>query len=385
MLLESLGGSGEKGRVGFLLEIGEKKIVLDYGIKRKIHGSWDEIYPERVDGRVDLLYVSHAHQDHSGAIPLLEFEKLLCSEPTLFLLKNYVSSWMKTAKMYDAPLNERKYEEFLNRGIRIVKEKIDWISIDTGKSGHTVGSTWIRLEHGISLLYTGDITLDSPLYAFDDLKRADVLIVDTAYGSRKIEPRESLMGLILRFKHRRVVLPLPRVGRSQEILLTMLRSGMMPVYVDERILRAFDVLERFRDWLKMDINTPEVNTELPTDLPAGVYLTTDGMVTRGSSLKLYKLLKGDPNTIFILTGHQEEGTYGWKLLRDGENAIEFVWKVHPDLEDVLRIIETVSPSYTIVFHADEGESKKMVEMLNDMGVRSGILKRGESLRLEEIA
>jgi len=55
--LRVLGGIGEKGRVGFELLIDEKKIVLDYGVKRKLMGDADEIYPLKPSGMLDFLFL----------------------------------------------------------------------------------------------------------------------------------------------------------------------------------------------------------------------------------------------------------------------------------------------------------------------------------------
>lgn len=387
MVLTALGGSGEKGRVGFLLEGHGKKVVLDYGIKRRLSGKKQDIYPLETVGKVDALYLSHAHQDHTGAVPLLEFKNLLCSKPTLSLIKHYVSTWFKTAKNYGLFIEEERYRKFLERDHKISDMNFtEAITFEMGKSGHLVGSTWVRIEwDGFSLLYTGDMTLDSPMNRFDQLKKADILIVDVAYGTKILPPREGILNLLDSLKGNRIILPLPSVGRSQEILYTLLQNKIVPVFVDEKILKGFKILKDYRDWLKVNPEIPQLNAKIPDKFTDGIYLTTDSMITGGTSLRLYDYLKNDGKTYFVLTGHQEEGTPGWKMLRErNEKSLEFIWKVHPDFNDVLKIIDAVKPSYTILFHANRETSLEVIKELKKIGIKSFILEKGNSLILEEI-
>ena len=43
MKIRILGGVNEKGRVGF--EVLDEGVVLDFGVKRKLNGKKEEIYP----------------------------------------------------------------------------------------------------------------------------------------------------------------------------------------------------------------------------------------------------------------------------------------------------------------------------------------------------
>lgn len=375
--LRVLGGVGEKGRVSFEVTLDGKRTILDYGVKRKIIGDPGEVYPHAPSGPVDVLFLSHFHLDHVGAVPLLDFEKLICSEPTFELLKVHIESWMKIAN--NLLMDEEKYEKFM--GSKLSAEKsMNGSSMETGMSGHTVGSLWALLKN-CSLLYTGDIALDSPLYRFDPLPEAKFLIVDAAYGTRKIPKRDELLNIVAA-KDKRIILPLPGVGRSQEILMKLIENDLIPVFVDKKILDGFDFfLKDCREWTRWDL--PELNFEIPENLPPGIYLTTDGMITSGTSLKLFNMLRGDKNTLFVMTGHQEEGTIGWKLLREGEVAIQQIWKIHPDTEDLLEILSMVKPDVVIPFHSDRKDLDELKSFFERNGVRVLTPEFGESVYMEE--
>ena len=66
MKLTTLGASREVGRSAFLLEIENKKLILDYGVQIREPMTWPlHVNPKEVDG----IILSHAHLDHSGGVP----------------------------------------------------------------------------------------------------------------------------------------------------------------------------------------------------------------------------------------------------------------------------------------------------------------------------
>ncbi len=90
-----LGGCNEVGRSSFLLDFGEK-IVLDRGIKLDAAGSE---YPLPVETNLDAVVISHAHLDHSGAVPDLFVNSSILSymsAPTFELSKIL---WFDTIKI----------------------------------------------------------------------------------------------------------------------------------------------------------------------------------------------------------------------------------------------------------------------------------------------
>jgi len=82
---------------------GEKKILLDYGIK--INGKTE--YPMQV-GSVDMAILSHAHLDHSGFFPTLFFgtyPTTIMTEPTAQLSELLIKDSMKINRRRHAKQN----------------------------------------------------------------------------------------------------------------------------------------------------------------------------------------------------------------------------------------------------------------------------------------
>ena len=72
--LISLGGSGEDCRSCFYLTGPKANILLDCGVRREIHSPASRVYPaltEEIARSLDAVFLSHAHEDHTAALPYL--------------------------------------------------------------------------------------------------------------------------------------------------------------------------------------------------------------------------------------------------------------------------------------------------------------------------
>ncbi|MGH9896999.1 MAG: MBL fold metallo-hydrolase, partial [bacterium] len=65
MQVRFLGGAGEVGRLGMLLESNDARILFDYGMSPD---KPTPTYPMEAPP-VDLILLTHAHLDHSGMLP----------------------------------------------------------------------------------------------------------------------------------------------------------------------------------------------------------------------------------------------------------------------------------------------------------------------------
>lgn len=393
----ALGGCREQGRSSFLVESGNGSWLFDCGVKRVLRGGTVGEYPllDRVDvARLDAVILSHAHEDHSAALPLLYLQgytgNVWCTEPTAILASEYCRTWLKNVERHGAPLPYQTRDidriRFETRGYG---EAFDvGLKVELAPAGHLAGSALCRVEwEGRRFAYTGDQAhegrvLPEPEPAGD----VEALIVDGTYGNRRVSRDKTEAELLALIKKTveaggSVLLPLPRYGRSQEILVLLHQhlSELPPVYVEDNLREASERYLGFRSWLKGDgallletalrsgefryVANAQERLAASRESPA-VILATDAMLSSGPSLEYLQALAGDSRNLVVLTGHAAEGTAGARL-RAGERELNTAAgplsarlgvasvsiKVHPDLGENLALA-TRSVRRVVIAHSD---------------------------------
>ena len=265
---------------------------------------------------------------------------------------------MKTCDLWKLPIDADKYRNFLEKNIDRVPLPKEWT---IGESGHVPGSIWIKIGE---LLYTGDINPSSASFNMNLLPKARILIMDTAYGDEKILGPENLSKIIEKNREKRIIMPLPPFGRSQEILDFLLKSEIEPLYVDEVILENYK--GRFKN-------------KAITGFPVGIYLVSDGMMTSGKSLEFFKKFAGEKKTLFLITGHAEAGTPAHEVLK--MNGIRVIWKVHPSPSECIEIVKKVEPEFVIPFHSTFESAKNTLRNIEKLGVKVLKPKIGEVIQV----
>ena len=144
-VLQLISGVGAKGPACSLLEMAGKRLMLDLG-----EGPPPGLFPKVNDiGPIDALVLSHGHRDHVGGLSLLP--KL--GNPPVYATEIVLRALPKG--IAGRPLPVRGRDDVLG------------IAVETGRNGHAPGGIWLRFAIGDGLLYTGDISVESMLYAYD--------------------------------------------------------------------------------------------------------------------------------------------------------------------------------------------------------------------------
>ena len=95
MRVHFLGGADEVGASSLLVEAGGTRILIDAGIRMgKAQGDkLPDLSRATSLGGLDAVLVTHAHLDHSGALPLVHgafpSAEVLCTEPTAAILRQW--------------------------------------------------------------------------------------------------------------------------------------------------------------------------------------------------------------------------------------------------------------------------------------------------------
>ncbi len=412
--LKFLGGAGEVGRAGILLD-GRKRILLDYGIKLDHKTE----YPHPA-GKVDAFILSHAHLDHSGYAPTLynaAFPVAHGTAPTRELSELLIEDSIKINRSQRSGQHffRRELKSFLNKYVSHgfgTEFPIGEYKVSLHDAGHISGSaiTVIENPEGRRLMYTGDFKSEHQLlqHGAEDVK-CDILITEATYALREHPDREEL---VAKFVHGVqevigaggvVLLPVFAVGRAQEMLALLESNGLAEIaYIDGMARAATEIVMRHpkfidnSDLLRSAIGSVgwvDSQKDRGKALAGGsIILTTAGMLSGGPVLNY--IMKLPAASKIFLTGYQAERTNGRKLMEgnpleiDGRRVrISTPWEfydfsAHAGKSDLYNYIKRSDPETVICVHGDSESASSLADGLRLEGFDAHAPKIGDSISVE---
>ena len=401
MKLTTLGASREVGRSAFLLEIENKKLILDYGVQIREPMTWPlHVNPKEVDG----IILSHAHLDHSGGVPSFYVSneiKTYCTKPTAqisnLLIDDFINLSNDVRKQY-LPYQHQELERMQENVVKIGMNSefnIGNVKVSFMNAGHMPGSVSIVIEgEGKRVVYTGDInSSDQNLVKGADTKygEVDLLITEATYGVNDHPDREEVEEEFVSFakditeRGGTLLVPAFAVGRSQEIACVLESHNFsLPVAMDGMALKTNQILLENLEFLgdsslfKSMINglTEAKNWKQRKELmnTPGVIIVPAGMMV-GGLYSYYKvnIAMNEKNAISLVS-YQAEGTPGRTLLEkkmirvDGKlkkikgKFEHFNFSSHSGSKQLFEMIDEIKGSPTIVaVHAEEEQATSFVE------------------------
>ena len=416
--MEILGGGEEIGANSYILRIGDESLILDCGLHPRRKGM--EMFPDYEsikDETVNHLIISHAHNDHIGALPyylkLFPYSKVFTTKPTLsiadvtllntssIIRKEFLNEWDKSILEYYTdeilnliPMIIKQYD--YKKEIKLSKE----ITFEFFDAGHILGSASVLIKAGDKkIFYTGDINMrDQSLLPSADLPKGgvDVLILESTNAEEETLPsyadeEKRLANFINEISGEggSVLIPVFALGKAQELLKrldTMISKNKishMPVYASpmtKLINKVYDrynyTVRRIEDGLKLShIETIELRRE---DIEKGefykhpsVILATSGMmIERTMSFRLAKRFLQRKNFGIAVCGYCDPDTPGFKIknakrfnkiyfnyLDSGTDVYcrieNFKFTAHSDRQGLLKIVEKLKPGKVILLHGSE--------------------------------
>src|SRR5271170_8453951 len=172
MTLTNLTRANEIGANAYLLDFGpDGRVVLDAGMHPRAEGSEGLPQLERLKfDSVDTILVSHAHHDHTGALPLLMRDqpgaRVYLSEATYFLAEPLLHNSVQVMLRQKEEHGIAEYPLFTHRELdQLVKVwqacglERNWsirgypdpeneaLTFTLHDAGHILGSTGVALHH----------------------------------------------------------------------------------------------------------------------------------------------------------------------------------------------------------------------------------------------
>lgn len=437
LVVTPLGAAMGIGASCFQVKIGPYEVVLDCGTRPKGDNPLPAL--EHLHNP-DLLLISHAHQDHIGAVPVFHNRwsgvRMICTLGTREIAHIMLQDCLKVQQANEdsSPLfNETDLQRTLfhleTEPIGQDFEPLPGLVVRFINAGHIVGAACIYLRYAErSLLYTGDYNTTSSRTTtglqLAELPQAEMLITEATYGAdihpaRQIQESALLKAIAAVVKAGgNVLIPAFALGRAQEILLALRTSAEfqklgIPVYVDG-LVRA--VTDTFREHLELlpqsvqnlvsnsstepffDQNSQPVVIPIahPRERPlaiasASVIVASSGMLSGGASVYYAKVLLERENAAIFISGYTDEESPGRLLqnLQTGD-TIEldgteikvrsqikrFNLSAHADKIGLTQVIAKVNPKHLVLVHGS-------LEALHQLS-RSGDLKSKHYIHIARV-
>ena len=449
-----LGGVKQVGRSCFIVMTSESKIMLDCGINPGENNAIDA-YP-RIDWfdfkleDLDAIVISHAHIDHQGFLPTL-FKygydgPVYCTEPTLPLMNLLQLDSVKISQNNGVycPYEIRDINEIIKHCITLPYGKPTDISPDTtitlNNAGHIMGSATVHLNisGAHNILYSGDYKyaktqlLDS---AVSNYPRVETLITESTYGaSSDLMPDQRVVYNSFTENINqtltnggKVLIPVPAVGRAQEIMLVLdkeMKEGRLieaPIYIEGMISEASAIHMSYAHYLGQEVRrsvSQGINPfqseyftvvngwgkrdEVLKDQNPAIIMATSGMLEGGPSVEYFKEIATKENNKMIFVSYQINGTLGRRVLDGNTNEVSMMEKNgkvkviplkcktqkidgfsgHSDFNQILNFVSRIKPKRVLVNHGERTKSENTASTIyNKLGIRSSVPDNREILKL----
>jgi metallo-beta-lactamase family protein len=400
MQAEFLGAAGTVTGSRTLLTHAGGRMLVDCGLFQGFKNlrllNWE---PPPFDvTKIPAIALTHAHLDHSGALPLLARQgfrgRIFASPATIDVCRillpdsarlqeeeaEYLGRRGKSRHARPQPLYT---EQDAERVLQLLEpldfgETVDapgGFRLRLQRAGHILGAASVQVEAGgTTILFSGDLGRpdDRLMLPAEAIGRADHVVIESTYGDRLhgAEDPEAAFGEVIRRTVARggiVVVPAFAVGRAQSLLHAIYRlkaAGRVPdipVYLNSPMAIDMTALyQRHRALHRLSVeecegmcrvatmvHTAEQSKALNALRDPAVIIAGSGMATGGRVLHHLKGLAPDPRNSVVFAGFQAGGTRGARMLA-GEPTIRIHGEEVPVRAEVISL-----PGYSA--HADAAQ------------------------------
>jgi metallo-beta-lactamase family protein len=398
-----LGFYGATGTVTgskFLVTHDRHRVLVDCGLfqgyKQIRQRNWAEMpFSAR---HLDAVVLTHAHIDHSGALPLLtragfggrihatSGTRALCQillpdsariheADAMFANRKGFTKHRPALPLYTERDAKDALDRFEVQGFGQTFEPASGFTASFVRAGHILGAASILLQaDGQSLMFSGDLgrTHDALIREPAARQASDYLVVEATYGNRHhdpTDPGDALAAVVTRTIARGGMLLIPAfsVGRTQSLLLLLdelRRAGRipsLPIFLDSPM--AISTTELYRNHTyshRLDpaacermcsaahyVREVEDSKALDQRDDPFILISASGMATGGRVVHHLRRFVGDPRNTVMFAGFQAGGTRGAKLVAGADRI-----RIHGEWFDVRAEIASLD---MLSAHADQDE------------------------------
>ena len=363
-----------------------KKILVDCGLfqgGRQIEDRNKEAWgfdPKEIE----ILFLTHAHIDHSGRIPKLVKDgfkgSIITSPPTAELCEIMLLDAAHIQEM-DAEWQTRKNKRQAGTDVtplyttKDAEESLKYlhpterdqiVTVEPGvkarlrNAGHILGSSILELwveaaEEPLKIVFSGDLGKKEQLIVKDphEIFNADYLFVESTYGNRIHRTFEESKQELIDAIHygvssgEKVIIPAFAIERTQELLYVLgefLRNGQIPnipIYLDSPLaIKATEIFRKNKKYYDEEARAivdsgydpfgmPNLHFTLSTrdsmainEAPGpAIVIAGSGMCTAGRIKHHLKHNLWRPGACIVIVGFQAKGTTGRQIV-DGAKQVK---------------------------------------------------------------
>ena len=320
---------------------------------------------------LSAVVLTHAHIDHSGALPLLMkhgFKGPIYATPSTielchillpdsaqlqeeeanFANKHHTSKHSPAMPLYTVQDARRLLKQLkplpFNKSLSISDE----VSVRLRPAGHILGAASAEITAaGRTVLFSGDLGRpdDHIMHPPAPIEKADCIVVESTYGDRlhpDLDTEHELSLIVNRTIARggSVVLPSFAVGRAQALLYAIWRLKQrhaipdLPVFLDSPMaINMTEIYHRHRHEHRLSdqecngmfgvakmLRTVEDSRSLNDIRYPSIIISASGMATGGRVLHHLRRMAPDRRNSIVFAGYQAAGTRGARMVA-GEKTV----------------------------------------------------------------
>ena len=384
----------------FLVADGDRQVLVDCGLfqgyKQLRSRNWAP--PPFSVRELDGAVLTHAHIDHSGALPLLTkagYGKAVhCTAGTRALCEILLPD---SGRLHEADANYANRKGFSKHrpALPLYTEKDAQRTLEQLKTerfgqpftpapgfgatfvraGHILGAASVNMKvGGRSILFSGDLGRSNDALIREPAARqpTDYVVMEATYGDRHHgdeDPGEALASVLNRTIARggSLVIPAFSVGRTQTLLLLLdrlRRAGKipsLPIFLDSPMaISATELYRRHPKTHRLDpeecermcavaryVTEVDDSKALDARKDSIVLISASGMATGGRVVHHLRAFLPDERNTVLFAGYQAGGTRGAKLVAGVERI-----RIHGEWVPVRAEVASLD---MLSAHADQDE------------------------------
>lgn len=382
----------------YYLEVGKCKFLVDCGMFQGTKDTTRLNYQPFLFNpkKIDFVFLTHAHIDHSGLLPKLVKQgfkgKIYATDATIDLCRIMLEDSAHVQEMDNEKENRRLeregkqlrhplYSKQDAADVQPLFQKVVYnqlleitptIKARYQDAGHIIGSAMIELflkENGreVRIVFSGDLgQWGAPIVRDPTLiKEADYVLVESTYGDRKhgdigFRDEELLQHVLKTFKKNgKLLIPSFAIERTQELLYSFNKLVKQKKFPDEKIfldsplaIKATEVFKRHKEFFDQEAlykykdpfsfpqleytPTADDSKKLNSYAKPCIIIAGSGMATAGRIRHHLKNHLDNPKNTVLFVGYQAEGTTGRYLL-EGAKVAKFWGMTIPVEAEITKI------------------------------------------------